>query len=187
MLLITLSIVGVNTLLAQKKPMQVAINAQYYFSFYFDGEFDHYGSNYFEHNHRVGLELELDTHWVLGYDRFFINSTNFYLGKKSWTANIYMIKYKFQVPKYERFSVGLIANLARTDYTFPEPFNHRDVGKRFFYGAGVEVSYNIKGRWFLSAQYMPMFRGIYWNDYDILTISHIGFKRNLFKRLDPDR
>jgi hypothetical protein len=61
------------------------------------------------------------------------------------------------------------------------------VGKRFFYGAGVEVSYNIKGRWFLSAQYMPMFRGIYWNDYDILTISHIGFKRNLFKRLDPDR
>ena len=76
-----------------KKPVQVAVNVHYLFSFVFTEEFDLQGGNYYEHNHRVGLELELGKNFALGYDRFFINSMNNYLGNKNWTANIYMAKY----------------------------------------------------------------------------------------------
>lgn len=171
-----------------KKPVQVAVNVHYLFSFVFTEEFDLQGGNYYEHNHRVGLELELGKNFALGYDRFFINSMNNYLGNKNWTANIYMAKYIFQFPLLERFRFAIIPNYTRSTYSVPLPFSHQDYGLRTFWGIGAEVQYQLANKWFFIAQALPMVhRGDLYYSYEELTLFHLGLKRNLFKRIDADR
>ena len=171
-----------------KKPLQVAVNTHYLFSFVFEETFDVQQGNYFEHNHRVGLELEIGRNFGFGFDRLFINSVNSYLGNKSWTAVIYMAKYIFQFPLLERFRFAIIPNYTRSTYAEPLPFGHQDYGLRIFWGIGAEVQYKLADKWLFIAQALPMVhRGDLYYSYTELTLFHLGIKRNLFKRIDPKR
>ncbi len=171
-----------------KKPVQVAVNTQYLFSFVFEEDFDLQGGNYFEHNHRVGIELEIGRNFGFGFDRLFINSVNGYLGNKTWTANIYMAKYIFQFPVLKRFRFAIIPNYTRSNYAEPLPFSHQDYGLRTFWGVGAEVQFKATDKWLFIAQALPMAHyGDFYYSYSELSLFYIGLKRNLFKRIDKKR
>lgn len=188
LLLFTTFLLGFSSFGQSKKPLQVAVNTHYLFSFEYSEAFDLPGGNYFEHNHRLGLELEIGRNFGIGFDKLFINSVNSYLGNNSWTADIYMAKYIFQFPLLERFRFAIIPNYTRSVYAEPLPFGYQDYGLRTFWGIGAEVQYKLADKWLFIAQALPMVhRGDLYYSYTELTLFHSGIKRNLFKRIDPER
>lgn len=170
-----------------QKPTQVAISAQYLFTYYAENLFGA-GYSYQECAHNLGLELSVGKYFGMGVSQLFIPVRSEVTGKHSYSGFGGFVKGRYSIEQYPQFEVYLLLGSYLSDYCLTEgPFYFPcNRGERVFIGGGLGLDWNFRGKWVLSGRlsdYLVTSNG----DDDLINFIQLGLKRHLFLRVDKDR